>query len=181
MTGSGRGGEIFDGTHRPFIDYIDRTREHYLAAGFDNPYRWAQHADVPFVRPAKPMAECRVGLITTAAEFAPEKGDQGPHALYNPEAKFHEVYSRPVEPPPDLRISHLTYDRRHTVPADIDAYFPLRALTALAAEGAIGEVAPRFHAVPTTRSQRQTVQEDAPEILRRCREDGIDAAVLVAI
>ena len=28
-------------------------------------------------------------------------------------------------------------------------------------------------------SQRVTMETDAPELLRRCREDGIDAAVLV--
>ena len=53
------------------------------------------------------------------------------------------------------------------------------ALRRLAAEGVIGELAPRFHGAPTNRSHRVTIETDAPEILRRCREDGVDAAVLV--
>ena len=44
----------------------------------------------------------------------------------------------------------------------------------------IGGLTARFHGVPTNRSQRHTLAVDAPEILARCREDGADAAVLVA-
>jgi hypothetical protein len=42
-----------------------------------------------------------------------------------------------------------------------------------------GEVAPRFFGAPTNRSHRVTIDTDAPEILARCRADGVDAAVLV--
>ena len=37
---------------------------------------------------------------------------------------------------------------------------------------------PRFHGAPTNRSHRET-EADLAELLRRCREDGADAAVLV--
>ena len=47
-----------------------------------------------------------------------------------------------------------------------------------AAAGRIGALAPRFHGVPTNRSHRET-EADVVELLRRCREDGVDAAVLV--
>src|SRR4029079_19601756 len=47
------------------------------------------------------------------------------------------------------------------------------------AAGRVGAVAPRFHGAPTNRSHRITVETDAPEILRRCRADDVDAAVLV--
>lgn len=170
-----------DRTRRTYVDYIDRTRAYYLAAGYNNPYAWAHFRDVPFTRPTKPIAECRVGLVTTAAEFQPDKGDQGPTAPYNDDAKFRDAYSRPIDPPPDLRISHVAYDRNHTVPADINAYFPLAQLTSFAREGRIGAVAPRFYAVPTMRSQRHTVEQDAPTVLRWCREDGVDVAVLPAV
>jgi hypothetical protein len=41
-------------------------------------------------------------------------------------------------------------------------------------------VAPRFHGLPTNRSQRVTLQVDVPELLARCRADSVDAAILVA-
>ncbi len=170
-----------DRTHRTFIDYIERTREHYLREGYNNPYRWAYYDEVPFTPLTKPVRDCRVALVTTAAEYQPDKGDQGPHAPYNSDAKFHEVFHRRLDPPPDLRISHIGYDRANTVPEDINAYFPLAQMKSFVAQGRIGSLPPRFYAVPTLRSQRQTIQVDAPAILQWCREDAVDACVLAAL
>jgi len=161
------------------IRYIDRSRAYYLALGYDNPYRWAHNRDVPFVALAKPLVHSRVVLITTAAPLKPDAGDQGPWAPYNASAKFTEVYSMPIGSPPDLRISHLGYDRKHTSAEDINAYFPLQRLKEAAAAGRIGELNSRFYAVPTLRSRRLTTERDAPEILDMCREDRIDAVILV--
>ena len=167
--------------HRTYIDYIDRTREFYLAAGFGNPYRWAHHQDAPFTALTKPLSESRIALITTAAEYDPARGDQGPHAPYNKGAKFHAVYTDAIDPPPDLRISHIGYDRANTVPEDLNAYFPVRQLQECVTEGRIGGIPERVYGVPTLRSQRSTIERDAPEVLRLCREDGVDAAVLIAV
>ncbi len=163
------------------IPYVERSRSYYLAQGYDNPYNWAQHDDVPFAPLKKPLSQTRLGLVTTAAPFQPELADQGPGAPYNAEAKFHRVYSLPTAVRPDLRISHVGYDRKHTYADDQDAYFPLPHLQALQAEGRIGSLTARFHAAPTTRSQRTTIEQDAPAILARLREDGAEAAVLVPI
>jgi len=162
------------------IRYIDRSRAYYLALGYDNPYRWAYNRDVPFVALSRPLTRSRVGLITTAAPFKPEAGDQGPWAPYNASAKFTEVYSMPIESLPDLRIAHLGYDRKHTSAEDINSYFPLQRLKEAEAAGRIGELNSRFYAVPSLRSQRLTTERDAPGILEMCRADGIDAAILVA-
>ena len=170
-----------DRSHKQFIDYIERTRAHYLAEGYGNPYEWAYFEHVPFTKVSKPLAESRVAIITTAARFDPEKGDQGPRAAYNNAAKFHAVYTDSIDPPPDLRISHIGYDRANTVPEDIDAYFPLARLREFVAAGRVGGVPDRFYGLPTLRSQRNTIERDAPELLRLCREDGVDAAVLTAV
>ena len=160
------------------IRYMDRTREYYQALGF-SPYRWAHFTDAPFTPLRIPLAQARVALITTAAPFQPEAGDQGPRAPYNASAKFYQVYSAPADGKPDLRISHVGYDRANTVPEDINAYVPLARLQEAAAAGRIGGLTPRFHGAPTNRSHRVTMEVDAPELLRRCREDGADAVVLV--
>ena len=161
------------------IPYMQRTRAYYVALGYDNPYRWAHFVEVPFTPPRVPLDRARVALITTAAPYQPEAGDQGPGAPYNASAKFYRVYSASTESVPDLRISHVGYDRVHTSAADLDAYFPLARMREAAARGRIGALAPRFHGVPTNRSHRTTMETDVPELLRRCREDGADAAVLV--
>ena len=79
----------------------------------------------------------------------------------------------------DLRISHIGYDRTHTTATDSGTWFPLPALRRAVASGRIGALAKRFHGAPTNRSHRVTIDTDAPEILRRCQEDGADAAILV--
>jgi hypothetical protein len=175
------GSPKLDLSRRTYIDYIDRTREHYLAEGFNNPYQWAHYDDAPFTKLRKPLSRSRLAVITTAARFQPDKGDQGPHAPYNNSAKFRAVYTDPIDPPPDLRISHIGYDRANTVPDDIDAYFPLARLKEYVAEGRIGALPERFYGVPTLRSQRQTIEVDAPRVLELCREDGVDVAFLTAV
>jgi hypothetical protein len=161
------------------IPYMQRTREYYLALGYGNPYRWAHHADVPFTPLAKPLAASRVALVTTAAPYRPELGDQGPRAKYNASAKFYTVYSDSTDSVPDLRISHVGYDRTNYAADDPSTWFPLHQLHLAVKAGRIGALTPRFHGAPTNRSQRVTIEMDAPEILRRCREDGADVAVLV--
>ena len=52
--------------------------------------------------------------MTTAAPYQAGKGDQGPGAPYNAEAKFHDVYSMNISGNPDVRISHIAIDRENT-------------------------------------------------------------------
>jgi len=160
------------------IPYMQRTRDYYLALGYA-PYRWAHFVDVPFTPLRKPLGGARLGLITTAAPFQSEAGDQGPGAPYNANAKFYKTYSLSTDSVPDLRISHVGYDRLHTSAKDINTYFPLARLREAVAGGRIGELAPRFHGAPTNRSHRETAERDLPELLRLCQEDAVDAVLLV--
>src|SRR6185437_2626295 len=161
------------------IPYMARTRDYYSAIGYTTPYRWAHFVEAPFQPLRKSLAQSRVTIVTTSAPFDPAKGDQGPGAKYNGGAKFYSVYDRDTSKTHDLRISHIAYDRVHTSAEDSGTWFPLPQLLRLASEGKIGEVAPRFFGAPTNRSQRVTIETDAPEILARCRADQVDAAVLV--
>ena len=170
----------FADDHDAPIGYMQRTRGWYLGLGYDNPYRWAHYTDAPFQPLTKPLAECSVALITTAAPFQPDKGNQGPGAAYNARAKFYAVYSGDTAQDHDLRVSHVAIDRKHTHMQDSGSWFPLPALRAAAVAGRIGRVSQRFHGAPTNRSQRHTIDVDGPELLKRCREDGADVAVLVA-
>lgn len=167
--------------HDAPIPYMQRIRDYYQALGYGAPYRWAHYAEVPFAPINKPLAQSRVGLITTAAPYQPDKGDQGPGAAYNGAAKFYTVYSGDTARDHDLRISHIGYDRTHTTAEDSNTWFPLPALRRAAASGRVGELASRFHGAPTNRSHRTTLEQDCPELLRRVRADGCDAVVLVAV
>ncbi len=147
----------FASEHDAPIPYLERIRDYYQALGYGAPYRWAHYAEVPFAALKKPPADSRIGLVTTAAPYQSDKGDQGPGAPYNAAAKS------------------------HTSADDSNTWFPLPALRRLADAGRIGEVAPRFHGAPTDRSHRATIERDCPELLARLREDKVDAAILVAV
>ena len=161
-----------DPTHRTFVSYIDKSREYYAARGYGNPYRWAHFDDVPFAALQRPLSQAVVTLITTA-HLIPAEGEAP--SLYT-------VYSVPSDDPPArLSTDGLFWDRNATHTDDLDSYFPVHRLQELARDGRIGRLARRLHGVPTEYSQRLTQERDAPEVLRRCREDGAEAAILVPL
>ena len=170
----------FSVAHDIAVPYMHRTRTYYQALGYEQPYRWAQFVDVPFVPLKKPVSQSRVVVLTTAAQFQPDKGDQGPWSSYNSAAKFYRIYSVPVDPVPDLRISHVGIDRVHTSQEDNRSWLPLAQLQRLQREGRIGQLNERLHGVPTNRSHKTTLEQDCPEMLALLREDKVDVAVLVA-
>jgi len=160
------------------IRYMQRTRDWYVALGYGNPYRWAHFIDVPFQPLARPLSEGRVALVTTAAP-APPGADPAPgRPRFDASGKFFRVYSGDADRDHDLRNTHVAIDFRHASSEDSNAWFPLPLMRRLAAEGRFS-LARRFHGMPTNRSQRHTVEIDCPELVARCREDGVDAAVLV--
>jgi glycine/betaine/sarcosine/D-proline reductase family selenoprotein B len=169
----------FAPAHDEPIPYRQRIRDYYLALGYGAPYEWAHYAEVPFARLRKPLQDCRLTLVTTAAPYQPDKGDQGQGAPYNAAAKFYSVYSGDTDQDHDLRISHVGIDRKHTTAEDAGSYFPLPALRAAAGAGRIGRLARRFHGLPTNRSHRVTLEVDCPELVARCQQDGVDAALLL--
>lgn len=165
--------------HDAPLPYRQRIRDYYVGLGYGAPYEWAHYAEVPFHRLARPLAQARVAIVTTAAPYQPGKGDQGPGAPHNAAAKFFSVYSGDTDRDHDLRISHIAIDRQHTTAEDPGTYFPLPELRRAAARRRIGAVAPRFHGLPTNRSHRTTLEVDCPEVLARCKADAVDAALLV--
>lgn len=154
------------------IRYMERTRNYYRALGYDNDYVWAQHDTSPFTRLAKPLGECKVALITTA----------GPPDRSNRDARNRKhVWSGEIASPPSAFDTDLAWDKESTHTDDRETFLPIDAIGRLAGEGMLGSVADRFHGAPTDYSHRKTNEHDAPEILRRLREDRVDAVLLTAL
>ena len=170
----------FSPDHDAPIPYLEQIRTYYAALGYGEAYRWAHYSQAPFHRLSKPLADCRLTIVTTAAPYQPDKGDQGPGAPYNSAAKFYNVYSGSMAEDHDLRISHIAIDRKHTTGDDLATYFPLAALRRAVAQGRVGSLAERFHGLPTNRSHRATIGTDCPELVTRCQADWVDAVILVA-
>ena len=157
---------------------MQRTKDYYLALGYDNPYQWAHFTDTPFTKFEKDLSSAKIAIVTTAAPFQPDKGDQS-GAVYNADAKFYRVYTKPIDPMPDLRISHVAIDRDHTSAEDIGSYLPLNALKKSQTEGVIKSIGNRLYGLPTNRSKRTTTEQDIPELITMIQDDQVDAVVLV--
>ncbi|OZA74582.1 reductase [Polynucleobacter sp. 39-46-10] len=161
------------------VRYIERTRNYYLGLGYETPYVWAHYIEVPFAPLQKPLKHSILGLVTTAVPFDASKGPQGPGAPYNAAAKFYDPYTRSIDEDADLRIAHVGVDRRNADMQDSNCWFPLGAAKRAAANARIQSLSQHFYGLPTNRSQRHTLEVDAPLILSKLREDHVDVAVLI--
>lgn len=163
-----------------YVRYIDRTREYYLSEGYKTPYKWAHFEDIPFTKLQKPLAQCRVGLVTTSDITV--LSESGKRERPDEAAMIGNVYSIPFDMPPERLYSRNEhYDQHATTLDDVNSYCPITRLRELASEGRIGSVAKCFHGVHTSYSQRVTMERDAPEVLKRCREDNVDVVLLTPI
>jgi hypothetical protein len=160
-----------------YVRYIDKTREYYAGEGYARPYRWAHSDDIPFTPLGKPLAACRVGLVTTS-----EMAIRGATRPVPDDDPLRNPYWLPSDTPiGDLYSLKVAYDRYATTLDDVDSYLPLTRLREYAAEGRIGGLAPRFQTAFSQYSQRKTLTVDAPMILEWLREDRVDVAVLTAV
>ena len=161
------------------VRYMERTRNYYLGLGYDTPYVWAHYVETPFTPLSKPLNQSVLGLITTAVPYDASKGPQGTGAPYNSTAKFYQPYCDSVNGGIDLRIAHVGIDRRNANMEDSACWFPLDAAKRSVAAGRVGSVSANFYGLPTNRSQRHTLEIDAPIILEMLRADKVDVAVLI--
>ena len=126
----------------------------------------------PFVRPAKPLAACRVAIVTTAGlhrrsdtPFGP--GEQGYRVL-------------PADTPAaDIVQSHTSigFDRV-AIMRDLNVTFPIDRLRELAARGEIGLATNTYSFMGALRDTTRLENETGPEIARRLAGDGTDAALI---
>ncbi|MBU3623329.1 reductase [Polynucleobacter sp. AP-Latsch-80-C2] len=161
------------------VRYIERTRSYYFGLGYDNPYVWAHYLDVPFAPLKKPLNQSALGLITTAVPYDADKGPQGKGSPYNAAAKFYQPYKSAINQKLDLRIAHVGVDRKNANMEELECWFPLAAARRVVEMGRLRMVSPNFYGLPTNRSQRHTLEIDAPIILEMLRADNVDVAVLI--
>ncbi|MEM7747372.1 MAG: hypothetical protein AAF346_03910 [Pseudomonadota bacterium] len=155
------------------VAYMERTRKYYRALGYDQDYVWSHYDDVPFAPLGKALSHCRIGFVATASPAAgPNFNDKGRK----------DVWSGPTSPAPDeLFTMNVAWDKESTHTRDRESFLPIETVGALAQEGLVGGIAERFHGVPTEYSQSKTIQRDAPEIVKRLKEDGAEAVVLTPL
>ncbi len=143
-------------------------------------YRWRRAEAVPAARLRRPVTEARVALVTSAGFVAP---DDTPFDLdlKGGDASFRTIAGDAAL---DALTMHHKSDAYDPAPlaADRNVAFPLDRLRALAAAGAIGDVAPRHLSFmgSITRPER-LVEESAPAAATLLAGDGVNIALLVPV
>ncbi|MBI3993495.1 MAG: hypothetical protein HY342_09490 [Candidatus Lambdaproteobacteria bacterium] len=169
-----------------FVNYIEKTHAYYLRQGYKDAYQYARNEDTPpFVRPTKPLKACRLMLVSSAGiEIVPDDGPRPEPFRGRNIGPKGEASVFPI--PSDIKAEKLVYvsgahNRAECSMLDIDAFFPVTHLRALRDEGIVGSLAEHYLRIKPRYSQRETRELDAPEVLRRCREERVDVVLLAPI
>jgi D-proline reductase (dithiol) PrdB len=132
-----------------------------------------EHQDAPFVRPARPLRESRVALVTTAGVHL--RGDR-------PFASSDQTFRVIPSSSPAMAIvqshSSIGFDRTAFM-RDVNISFPVDRLRELRDAGEIGSLATDFYSfMGGARAPRTMERETGPEVARRLLADGVDVVLL---
>jgi D-proline reductase (dithiol) PrdB len=127
----------------------------------------------PYTRPARPVAACRLAIVTTAGLH--RRADRP----FGPGEQTCRVIPA-ATPAADIIQSHtsLGYDRV-PIMRDLNISFPIDRLDELVARGELGGLGPNHYSFMG--AQREVVRierETGPEVGRRLREEGVDLALI---
>ncbi len=157
------------------IRYVEKLNAHYQSQGFQ-PYQWTVNHDAPLTRLAKPLSQCRIALLTSGGVSACDAPPFNPQARND--LRLDALASEGLTG--CLVINDAYYDHRDA-DRDINCIFPVERLRELAAQGIIGSVAPRHYSGFMGRiyTRAAVINEAAPALALRLKEDRVDAAALV--
>ena len=151
------------------VDYIPRTRELYESY---TPYRWVVNESVPWTPLKKPIAKCKLALMTSGG------------IMYRDQPRFHREDASYRRIPKqarreDLYVWHFGYPTADAE-RDPNCVFPLERLREFEAEGVIGELSdPAFSFMGGIYSARRVREELAPKIVTELRDARAEAFYLV--
>ena len=131
--------------------------------------------EVPWTPRTKPLSECRVAIVTTAALHT--AGDD----RFTPADTSFRVLPGARR---DLVLGHWSpnFDRSGFV-SDLNVVYPADRLEELAAEGVIGSVAPHHYAFAGNQEDTLTgIRLDSgPAVARLLRDDAVDVVLLTPV
>lgn len=147
---------------------------------FVKTYRWRVIDPVPCTRLDKELGECRVALVSSAGLVMP--GDEPFDVTFKGGDYSYRLIPADADVP-SLREYHKSDAFDHSgIAADANVGLPLDRLHELAADGTIGEVAPRHVSLMgSITAPGRLVARTAPEVVGILRDDGVDVALLVPV
>jgi D-proline reductase (dithiol) PrdB len=129
--------------------------------------------DAPFTALSRPLAACRLALVTTAGLH--RRGDR----LFTAGDQTYRVIPSGT-PTAAIVQSHTSigFDRTATM-RDLNISFPIDRVRELVERGVVGGLAPNCYSfMGALREARRLESETGPEVGRRLREDGADAVLI---
>lgn len=147
----------------------------YMAA-----YRYRQFDWRPGAVLAKPLAESRIALVTTAGLYGPDQ------VAFDNSVKGGDWSYREMPLNVDLkalRLAHKSDAFDHSgLEQDANLALPLDRLRELADQHAIGESAPRhFSFMGSIPAPGRLTDQSAPEVAAKLRDDHVDAVLLTPV
>jgi D-proline reductase (dithiol) PrdB len=161
--------------HMEPIAYVARLNEFYRSQRFPA-YQWTVNESAPLTPLAKPLSECRVAMLTSGGV---SRKDTHP---FNPQARNDlRLDAVDRDTAADFFVISDDYYNHSDADRDINCIFPIERLRELAAEHAIADVAPHHYSgfMGRTYTRSAVSNEAAPALVRRLRDENVDAFVLV--
>jgi len=127
----------------------------------------------PFARLGAPLPRCRVAIVTTAGLH--RRGDRP----FGPGEQTYRVIASDTAAADIVQSQTSIGFDRAPIMRDINISYPVDRLRELAAQGAIGSLAPNGYSfLGALRDWRRLEYETAPEAAHRMREEGVDVALI---
>lgn len=143
---------------------------------FDPNFHWLVNETAPWTAPTKPLAQSTIALLTSCGIYRVDT--QLPFDAWNHlgDPSFREIH---IDTPRDrLRIAH-THFSHDNLEADLELAIPIGHFQQLEQEGVIGKLYPWVYSfmgyIP---EPKQFVEQTAPVIVNRLKQDVVDAALL---
>lgn len=141
-------------------------------------FEWTAFAEPTEPTPLKkPVNECKVSLVVTAGAYLADS--QTRFDIRNPLGDDSYRIIPSDTPAEQIALSHPGYDTKRAL-TDIDTVFPFQLLRRMQENGTIGAIAPSHVSfmgyIPRT---ERLIWNQAPQVARLLREDGVDLAILV--
>lgn len=184
-------GEAYDtGDVAAIVDLAYQAQVSAYSPEPDTPARW-DYEDRPFALLPKPLAEIRLGLVTSSGHFVagddPEPFGVTGMTQQEAEDRVGELLRDAAvlsaiprdTPSSDLVVRHPGFDTRSTR-HDLNVTFPRDRLVEAEQSGRIGELAGTLYSFPGATSQGR-VKQAAKEWARLLEHDHVDAVLLVPV
>ena len=157
------------------VKYVERLAHRYGKMGFPA-YEWTINTEAPLTPLRRPLAECRVAMLTSGGV------SRCAAPAWDPDARndFRLDVIEADAPADDFQV-HDSYYETDSAVEDINCVFPIERLREFAAEGLIGSVVDRQWSGFMGRiyNRSKVLTESGPAFAAALAEDDVDLLIAV--